>query len=182
MKKFLLSFVALSFLVLGVSAQTTVFSNRNKVADRKRERTDAIPSQWQGIKPDATRNDTPLTDISSSINLFSVLVSQQPCLSYNPDLDALMFTNRGNTGVIASGNELVSSVSTDDGVTFSSEISLPDASILRRYPVEISTTRLVIPIRPMLSACWPGHGLKATIGRNPAWAATLSVSFTPIRR
>ncbi|MDD2963421.1 MAG: T9SS type A sorting domain-containing protein [Bacteroidales bacterium] len=134
MKKYLLSLLASSCLVLSVSAQTAVKTDRNKVIDRKVERTDATPKEWTGLKPDGVRADISLTDISSSINIFSVLVAQQHCLIYNPELDALMFTNRGNTGVIATGNELVSSVSTDDGVSFTSEISLPDASILRRYP------------------------------------------------
>lgn len=134
MKKYLLSLLGVSCLVASTTAQSVVAIDRNRVQDRTIERTDAVPVPYDGIKPQKVRNDITLTDISSSVNIFSVLMAQQHCLDYQPDLDAFMFTNRGNPGVIATGNELINSISTDDGATFSSEIGLANTTILRRYP------------------------------------------------
>ncbi|PKP28032.1 MAG: hypothetical protein CVU06_00275 [Bacteroidetes bacterium HGW-Bacteroidetes-22] len=134
MKKHLLFFVGLACLVLTTNAQNVVHSEKARVHERIIERTDAVAIPYNGLKLEKVKDNISITDISSSVNIFSVLMAQQHCLIYNPDLDMLMFTNRGNPGVIATGNELVSSTSIDDGATFESEISLANTNILRRYP------------------------------------------------
>lgn len=134
MKKYLLSLLGVSCLVVATTAQSVVTTGRNRVQERTIERTDAVPVPYQGIRPEKVRDNITLTDISSSVNIFSVLMAQQHCLDYQPDLDAYMFTNRGNPGVIATGNELITSRSTDDGATFASEVGLANTDILRRYP------------------------------------------------
>ncbi len=137
MKKYILSLmgmVCLVFPVLNVTAQKVIHSEKAIARERMIERSDAVAIPYNGIKTEKVKDNISTTDVSSSVNIFSVLMAQQHCLIYNQDLDLLMFTNRGNPGVIATGNEIVSSMSTDDGVTFESEIALANTDILRRYP------------------------------------------------
>lgn len=73
--------------------------------------------------------------ISSSVNIYTVLVEEQTCMAYNPDLNLITMTHRGHTGMIGSGNDLIASTSTDGGSTFSSKVSMPaTGGKNHRYP------------------------------------------------
>lgn len=73
--------------------------------------------------------------ISSSLNIYTVLVEEQACMAYNPDLDLIMMTHRGETNVIGTGNDLINSTSTDGGNSFNSTVAITaQGGKLHRYP------------------------------------------------
>lgn len=77
---------------------------------------------------------TPVS-LFSSLNVYTLLVPQQTCITYNPQINALMFTARGHTGVLGTGNDICTAVSTNNGTSFSASVSVnPPAEGNNRYP------------------------------------------------
>ncbi|PKP20422.1 MAG: hypothetical protein CVU06_10615, partial [Bacteroidetes bacterium HGW-Bacteroidetes-22] len=71
----------------------------------------------------------------SSQNIYTSLIVEQTCIAYNSDINALMFTARGNTGSIGTGNDICTAVSTNGGTTFTSAVSATAPSQgSNRYP------------------------------------------------
>ena len=68
------------------------------------------------------------TLIGSSRNIFGGLLSFQTCLTYNEELNNIMFTYRGNDkGTIAlfgNGNDIVHSMSADKGASFTQKMAM----------------------------------------------------------
>lgn len=70
----------------------------------------------------------------SSLNVYGILYSEQTCMSYNQDIDALMFAFRGHTGVVATGNDICAAISTDGGTTFTAGSAASPNQGNNRYP------------------------------------------------
>lgn len=86
-----------------------------------------------GSQTDVTETISPV-DLFSSINVYTLLIPTQTCIVYNPDIQATMFTARGHTGVIGTGNDICTAVSTNGGVTFASGVSVNTTGGNNRYP------------------------------------------------
>lgn len=97
------------------------------------------------VLPDYQRRTTKSSNtvskvlFGSSRNIFTSLVQEQNCMTYNKDLDVIMATFRGNDkGTIlplGTGNDICTSWSTDHGDSFTSKIALSlTANNLFRYP------------------------------------------------
>ena|GEM_PF-1310877 len=75
--------------------------------------------------------------IGSARNIFGGLLNYQTCLTYNKDLNTIMFTHRGNDkGTIvplATGDDIVTAFSPDRGLTFSQKTALTNGES-NRYP------------------------------------------------
>lgn len=77
---------------------------------------------------------TPVS-LFSSVNVYTLLVPQQTCITYNPQINTLMFTARGHTGVLGSGNDICTALSTNNGTSFSAAVSVsPPSEGNNRYP------------------------------------------------
>ncbi|MEI6062356.1 MAG: T9SS type A sorting domain-containing protein [Bacteroidota bacterium] len=80
--------------------------------------------------------------MGTSVNAFTLLVQEQQGIAYNKSLNAIMGSFRGNptavTGLpapLGTGNDVVTSWSTDMGATFTNKLSLVGTTVLRcRYP------------------------------------------------
>lgn len=70
----------------------------------------------------------------SSVNVFSVLYPGQHCLTYNEELNAIVFAFRGNPNELGSGNEICTAVSTDFGTSFTGSVTVPVLDGYNRYP------------------------------------------------
>jgi hypothetical protein len=77
------------------------------------------------------------TWLGSARNAYTLLIADQTCVWYDKTLNAVMATFRGNNkGTVmplATGNDLITSFSADEGVTFTRKIALEDGSY-HRYP------------------------------------------------
>ncbi len=81
--------------------------------------------------------------MGTSRNAFSMLYQEQCCMYYNKDLNAVMGTFRGNdkavaglpgSGILGTGNDIVTCWSTDNGTTQTEKLSLVGGTNLLRYP------------------------------------------------
>ena len=79
--------------------------------------------------------------MGTSRNAFTLLVQEQMGMDYNKDLDVIMGTFRGNNkavgalGLFATGDDVVTSWSTDMGATFTNKLGLLGTTVQRnRYP------------------------------------------------
>ncbi|PKP15521.1 MAG: hypothetical protein CVU06_16410, partial [Bacteroidetes bacterium HGW-Bacteroidetes-22] len=70
----------------------------------------------------------------SSQNVYTVLYPEQTCLTYNPDINALMFTARGHTGVVGTSNDICSATSINRGSSFTYGVSVGPNQGYNRYP------------------------------------------------
>ena len=75
--------------------------------------------------------------IGSARNIFGGLLSFQTCLTYNKELDNILFTARGNDkGTVAlfgTGDDIITYTSADKGSTFVRKMTLSDGG-QHRYP------------------------------------------------
>jgi len=99
-----------------------------------------VPSTYKG-----TNMDVQKVYMGCSANAFTLLVQEQQGMYYSKELNAIMGSFRGNptavvglpsgNGVFGSGNDVVTSWSTDNGSTFTNKLGLVGTSVLRsRYP------------------------------------------------
>ncbi len=94
-----------------------------------------VPHTYQG-----TNMDVKKVLMGTSRNAFTLLVTEQNCMYYDKDVNAIMGTFRGNDKpsgtlpVLGTGNEICTFWSTDLGTTFSGKISASVAGSLFRYP------------------------------------------------
>ncbi len=74
--------------------------------------------------------------VSSSGNVYGYLVENQSCLTYNPDINTLMFTHRANPNVMgASTGDIIVSQSRDGGWNWTQMMAYPNATgYNNRYP------------------------------------------------
>ncbi|OFY14907.1 MAG: hypothetical protein A2X11_15620 [Bacteroidetes bacterium GWE2_42_24] len=123
-----------------VMAQSAAFQFENSARKKMQASTvqDATPmvnpTQYQNhVLPKAT-NDVEPIDLFSSLNVYTLLVQEQTCITYNDDIDAIMFTARGNTNDIGTGNDIATTVSVDGGATFAKGVSAGPNGGNNRYP------------------------------------------------
>lgn len=133
--------LAVMMLAGTLTAQTASKKSENSVQKALKQGLvmDALPSTTtpqpyqKPITPKAT-NDVEPVDMFSSANVYGILYAEQTCMSYNQDINALMFAFRGHTGVVASGNDICSAVSTDGGASFTAGLTSPPNQGNNRYP------------------------------------------------
>jgi len=95
----------------------------------------ANPVKYNGIVATKSVTEVEPIDLFSSINVYTLLVEEQTCITYNPDINALMFTARGANGDIGTGNDICTSVSLDGGATFEKTVAAVSPSQgMNRYP------------------------------------------------
>lgn len=58
----------------------------------------------------------------SSQNIYTAQLVEQTCIAYNPDINTLMFTARGHSGVLGTGNDICTAVSTNGGISFTNAV------------------------------------------------------------
>jgi hypothetical protein len=89
------------------------------------------------FKESSSTSDLTKVLLGSSRNIFGGLLSFQTCLTYNKELNTIMFTSRGNDkGSIVpfgTGNEIITYTSSDGGSTFVKKITFSNGSE-PRYP------------------------------------------------
>ncbi|MDD3876482.1 MAG: T9SS type A sorting domain-containing protein [Bacteroidales bacterium] len=73
-------------------------------------------------------------ELGSSANPYSILLSEQKCLAYNPELDLIMFTHRQNHTNPGNSGYIQSTFSSDGGLNWDYNILYADAAKLGRYP------------------------------------------------
>ena len=77
------------------------------------------------------------TPTGSARNIYGGLLSYQHCLTYDSDLDVIMFTHRGNNKgtlqLLGTGDDVITAVSGDHGATFTQRICLTNGKP-NRYP------------------------------------------------
>lgn len=100
---------------------------------------DAMPMANPVIreKPNVPKgiSDVEPIELFSSLNVYTLLVSEQTCMTYNQDIDAIMFIARGHTGYVGTGNTVNTAISTDGGQTFEAAVSVnPPTEGNNRYP------------------------------------------------
>ncbi|HBZ66713.1 MAG TPA: hypothetical protein DEO70_07735 [Bacteroidales bacterium] len=94
----------------------------------------SAPQPYQKpVTPKASNEVEPIS-MFSSVNVYGILYPQQTCMTYNEDINALMFTFRGNTGVVGTGNDICTATSVDGGATFTGAISASPNGGNNRYP------------------------------------------------
>jgi hypothetical protein len=72
--------------------------------------------------------------VTSSFNVYGGLYAEQTCLTYNKDLNLIMHTSRANPPVIgAISGDIVTTISEDNGASFTKIVALADG-LLHRYP------------------------------------------------
>jgi hypothetical protein len=90
----------------------------------------ALPSKT--LKKGVT--DIAKIPITSSFNIYGGLYAEQTCLTYNKDLNLIMHTSRANPPVIGTNSgDIVTSISEDNGATFTKKIALANGNS-HRYP------------------------------------------------
>jgi len=140
MKKLLLLSIVLfiGFSVFAQKAKLKAPYNMHKALMESR-RMDIDPSVYT---PSALPSNTyrkSVTDIvkvpiTSSSNVYGGLYAEQTCLTYNKDLNLIMHTSRANPPVIgAISGDIVTSISEDNGATFTKIIALANGNF-HRYP------------------------------------------------
>lgn len=132
-------------LAMGLGTITMAQNAANQIENSARKQRQAItvqdaspmanPVQYQSPYTPKGVTDVEPIDLFSSLNVYTLLVQEQTCITYNEDIDAIMFTARGHTGVLGTGNTICTAVSTDKGATFSSAVSAdPPTEGNNRYP------------------------------------------------
>lgn len=91
-----------------------------------------VPYQ-KPVTPKSTNDVEPIS-MFSSVNVYGILYPEQTCMAYNADINALMFTFRGNSGVVGTGNHICTAVSLDGGATFEAGVTAPPNQGNNRYP------------------------------------------------
>jgi hypothetical protein len=144
MRTVLQIFIALAFCGLTM-AQNPQLKNMRPACKSFEDmsRTRAIESAFP-----AAINQTPVlhpsgtqslnsTLVASSKNLYSIVYQEQTIITYNPDIDALMFTCRGNqfgsVAVLGTGDDVTNHYSFDRGATWSHKL-FPHDGYFHRYP------------------------------------------------
>jgi hypothetical protein len=82
-------------------------------------------------------NDIELIVIGESANIYSVLVEDQHCLSFDQDANTYLFAHRANPDIYpgaSNSGTIMSTISLDNGMTWNSTIAIDDAEKLARYP------------------------------------------------
>lgn len=132
-------------LAMGLGTITMAQNAAKQIENSARKKAQAIsvqdaapmanPVQYQSPNAPKGTTDVMPIDLFSSVNVYTLLVQEQTCVTYNEDIDAIMFTARGQTGVIGTGNTICTAVSTDKGGTFSAAVSAdPPSQGNNRYP------------------------------------------------
>ena len=143
-----LLFVIALFLGFSVYAQQAAkFTPLNKKAQLITESNRIEPAYGNSVLPAYVPHTTKGTNavakvfMGTSRNAFTLLVQEQMGMDYNKDLDAIMGTFRGNNkpvgalGLFATGDDVVTSWSTDMGATFTNKLGLLGTTVQRnRYP------------------------------------------------
>lgn len=138
MKRVLLMGLVLGIGVSGFSqSRLTQATNRMQQSPRAQQDAVVLGTPVKPVRPVLPKAafEVDKVTISSSLNIYSVLVEEQTCVAYNPDLNLITMTHRGHTNVIGTGNDLIASTSTDGGNSFSSKVSIPaTGGKNHRYP------------------------------------------------
>lgn len=138
MKRVLLVGLVIGLSVSGYSQRSVSNATQRMQNDPHALRDATVsgnPLQYQRPNLPKATSEVDKVKISSSLNVYTVLVEEQSCMAYNSDLDLIMMTHRGQTNVIGTGNDLITSISTDGGNTFSSNIAITSqGGRLHRYP------------------------------------------------
>jgi len=145
MKKALHLFFLLA-IVISVSAQkaakfTPVNTARqavlyNEMIEQGSDNSTILPV----YQPATTKSSNAVTKVlfGSSRNIFTSLVNEQNCITYDKDLDLIMGTARGNdkgtTMLLGTGNDICTFWSADHGDSFTGKISCSVSGSLFRYP------------------------------------------------
>ena len=129
---------AAKFTPVNRKAQLIIESNRVEPAQTSTVSQPAyVPHTYKGANMDVKK-----VFMGTSVNAFTLLVQEQQGVAYNKELNAIMGTFRGNPTTVAglpaplgTGNDIVTSWSTDMGNTFTNKLSLVGTSAQRcRYP------------------------------------------------
>ena len=94
----------------------------------------ATPVMRQLPNSGGARAGVTQTLIGSSYNIYTALVSESTCLTYNPDLKTVMFTHRQNSDLAGGSGIIQTTFSKDGGDTWGNYNLLTDAGYLCRYP------------------------------------------------
>ena len=135
MNKNLLLGLALSAGMIGVSQNTNQpIAKKQKmgatsVIDQHQAAPSAFPMANKSAESAATR-----VMIGSSYNVYSVLVSRSTALTYNPNINTLMFTHRQNNGFAGGSGIIQSTFSKDGGATWDDYVLYTEEAFLCRYP------------------------------------------------
>jgi len=106
------------------------------VIDKETSNTGNLPTT---LFQNESKGNTALatTLIGSARNIYGGLLVFQNCLTYNKDLDNIMFTHRGNDkGTLVpfgTGNDIITAFSADRGTTFTQKIAMTNG-LANRYP------------------------------------------------
>ena len=144
MKKFLLFILALAV----VGSTTAQKAGRQYAVPAQHSKTivkNVIEKEsTNGIIPNTlfqreSKGTSALTStlIGSSRNIYGGLLCYQTDLTYNKDLDNIMFTHRGNDkgtiAILGNGNDIITGFSADRGATFTQKIAMSNG-LANRYP------------------------------------------------
>lgn len=126
MKRVLLTGLVFGLCVAGFS-QSRLTESNNRMQIDPRAKHDAVvsgnPVQAVGPVVPKAAFEVDKVEISSSLNIYTVLVEEQTCLAHNPDLNLTVMTHRGRTNVIGTGNDVIASTSVDGGNSFTAKVS-----------------------------------------------------------
>lgn len=138
MKRSLLLGAALCFGMASI-AQTGIMKEVEYRYASPRNSID--PVHVTSVLPKATKHmgdgtsEVNRVEITKSINIYTALVEEQTCISYNAATNAILFASRGINGGAGTGNDIVASVSKDGGLSFNSFVGAQSANNnLLRYP------------------------------------------------
>lgn len=132
-------------LALGLGTLVTAQNAANQVGNLARTKIKAIstqdaapianPLKYNGLVATKGVTEVEPIDLFSSLNVYTLLVEEQTCITYNADIDAVMFTARGGGGEIGTGNDICTAISLDGGATFERSVAAaPPSQGMNRYP------------------------------------------------
>jgi hypothetical protein len=152
MKTSLLTVVAFGLGLMVSAQQAAKFAPRNEKAQAIIESNRVEPATNPALvappyvahTTKGANMDVMKVYMGCSLNAFTLLVQEQQGMSYNKEVNAVMGTFRGNqtavsglpgSGILGTGNDVITTWSTDKGTTNTGKIALVGTTVLRnRYP------------------------------------------------
>jgi len=179
MKKQLLIVLAMSIGFLTYAQQGRRLDAELLKSEKFQTRLDvADPGDFSSVNPYKPLNNTVKGkasinkyQISSSANAYTLIINQSHCLTADQPSGVLMFTHRADpsAGLGSSSGDIVTSHSTDAGVTWNQNIVLTQfAPNNNRYPSGVLYNPLGAMSVDSLMAVWCGPSWEGTTG-NETW-------------
>ncbi len=145
MKKILLLAFALTIAMTGMAQRKLTPGLKKVLIDKNYygapiDKGVAAGNLVTDIPPVSPKSTSALSQVfvGASINVFGVLYEIQTVLWYEDALNAILFTCRGNQagsiGVLATGNDINTFISTDKGDTWNGQTTLTRPGKYHRYP------------------------------------------------